>query len=62
MKAGIKHIYKPTPKQMVKLGNALHMVSLSSIPVSISGHEVIGYIMLGIGVVGNFITTLFADE
>lgn len=62
MKVGPKHYYKPTPKKLRKLGDALLAMSLMSIPANIAGHEWIGYTLLAIGVIGKFLTNFFTDD
>ena len=61
MKFGTKEYYKPTPQKLRKLGDALLAVSLVAIPVSLAGNELAGYILLGFGIVGKFLTNYFSE-
>jgi hypothetical protein len=61
-KISVKNIHKPTPAKWSKFGLAC-VASSAFISASAfaSQHEIIGYIGLGIGFVGTFISTLFAE-
>ena len=60
-KISIKNIQQPTPAKWSNLGVALSATS-SFIAASAfaTQHELIGYIGIGLGVVGIFITTLLS--
>ena len=62
MKFGKRQYYKPTPYKLRRLGDALLGVSLISIPMSLAGNEVAGYILLGFGIVGKFLTNYFSES
>ena len=58
----LKNYYKPTPKKMRKLGDALLGVSLMAIPSTLSGHAWLAITIFGFGVVGKFLTNFFAED
>jgi hypothetical protein len=63
MKAGIKHYYSPTPKNLRKWGDMLLAVStfITASAVGVNNHT-IAYIALGVGIIGKFLTNFFAED
>ncbi len=59
-KISIKNIQKPTPANWSKFGLACVSVSAFVSGYGLTtGNAIVGYIGLGIGVIGTFISTLF---
>lgn len=58
----MKNYYKPTPKKMRKLGDALLGISLIAIPAELSGYTWLSISVFLVGVIGKFLTNFFSDE
>jgi hypothetical protein len=57
----VKNLLKPTPAFFVRLGDALMAVSTTITAAAIAeDHKTLAYISLGTGVLGVFLTRLFA--
>jgi len=62
MKFSQRSYFKPTPRNLRKLGDALLGVCATVTAAAIAKDaEVIGYIALGFGVIGKFLTDFFAE-
>lgn len=63
LKCGRSHYYKPTPKKMRKLGDALLALSIFiSASTIMMDHKWIALTSVVIGGVGKFITNLFEED
>jgi hypothetical protein len=63
MKISIKNYYKPTPKKMRKIGDALLGSSQFLTGYSIVMEEKwLAFTCIGIGTIGKFITNFFVEE
>lgn len=59
----MKRYYAPTPKWARKLGDALLAVSSSITMYAIAeNNDVLAYVVLITGVLGNFLTNLFSED
>lgn len=63
MKMKAKNINKPTPAKWAKIGMALVAASSAIAGYGLTaGDRIIGYIGVGLSVLGSFISNLFSDE
>lgn len=63
MKPNLKNINKSTPAKLSKLGLAFTSISALIAGYSLTvGDKIVGYIGLGTGIFGTFITTLFSED
>jgi hypothetical protein len=62
-KFGFSYYRDPTPKNIRRFGNAL--LSISGFVAASSfatENETIGYVFLGVGIIGKFLTIFFKEE
>jgi hypothetical protein len=62
MKFGLKEYFKPTPKLMRKIGDTMLAISLVSVPVAMINDKTVGFILIGCGIVGKFLTNWFSED
>lgn len=57
-----KHFFKPTPKNIARLGNALFMASTSvALPAALMDHPVLAAVIFAVGAVGKFLSQFFTE-
>jgi hypothetical protein len=62
-KIKLRHLQAPTPAKWVKIGIALLSVStFISASAFAADKDIIGYVSLGLGVIGTFISNLFKTD
>lgn len=57
-----KQYYKPTPKKWRKIGDALLAISLTAVPLELSGYRWLSIGLFVFGVVGKFLTNFFSED
>lgn len=63
MKFGWKQYFQPTPKRIRIFGDSLAAAgTFGASIVILNGHPLIGTIIMGLAVVGKFISNFFSDE
>jgi hypothetical protein len=63
MKFGFKHYFSPTPKRIRIFGDSLAVAgSFGASIVVLNGHPLLGTIIMGIAVIGKFISNFFTDD
>lgn len=62
IKKAIKNYSKPTPIFWRKIGDALLAISLTAVPLELSGYRWLSISLLISGIIGKFLTNFFADE
>jgi len=63
MKFGFKHYFSPTPKRIRIFGDSLAAAgSFGAGIVVLNGHPLLGTIIMGIAVIGKFISNFFTDD
>ena len=63
MKAGFKHYYEPTPKNLRKLGDALFgAAAFVTGPAIVGNYHVIAIAALVVGFAGKFLTNFFTED
>lgn len=63
MKFGWSQYFKPTPKRLRVLGDSLAAAgTFGAGIVVLNGHPVMGTIIMGIAVIGKFISNFFSDD
>lgn len=63
MKFGWSHYFKPTPKRLRIFGDSLAAAgTFGAGIVVLNGHPVMGTIIMGIAVIGKFISNFFTDD
>lgn len=63
MKFGLKHYFSPTPKRLRVFGDSLAAAGTFGAGIVIlNGHPVMGTIIMGVAVIGKFISNFFSDE
>ena len=63
MKFGLKEYFKPTPKRIRVFGDSLAAAgTFGASIVILNGHPLMGTIIMGLAVVGKFISNFFSDE
>jgi hypothetical protein len=63
MKFGWKQYFEPTPKRIRIFGDSLAAAgTFGASIVILNGHPLMGTIIMGLAVVGKFISNFFSDE
>jgi hypothetical protein len=62
IKKAHEYYAKPTPKFWRKIGDSLLAISLTAIPLELSGYRWLSVSLLIAGILGKFLTNFFADE
>jgi hypothetical protein len=62
MKFGWKHYFAPTPKRMRVLGDSLAASGTFGAGIIVLNGPILGTIIMGIAVIGKFISNFFTDE
>lgn len=63
MKFGWSYYFKPTPKRLRIFGDSLAAAgTFGAGIVVLNGHPVMGTIIMGIAVIGKFISNFFSDD
>jgi hypothetical protein len=63
MKFGWKQYFQPTPKRIRIFGDSLAAAgTFGASIVILNGHPLMGTIIMGLAVVGKFISNFFSDE
>lgn len=63
MKFGWSQYFKPTPKRLRVFGDSLAAAgTFGAGIVVLNGHPVMGTIIMGIAVIGKFISNFFSDD
>jgi hypothetical protein len=63
MRFGWKHYFSPTPKRMRVLGDSLAASGTFGAGIIVlSGHPILGTIVMAIAIFGKFISNFFTDE
>lgn len=63
MKFGWKQYFQPTPKRIRVFGDSLAAAgTFGASIVILNGHPLMGTIIMGLAVVGKFISNFFSDE
>jgi hypothetical protein len=63
MKFGWKRYFEPTPKRIRIFGDSLAAAgTFGASIVILNGHPLMGTIIMGLAVVGKFISNFFSDE
>lgn len=63
MKFGWSYYFKPTPKRLRVFGDSLAAAgTFGAGIVVLNGHPVMGTIIMGIAVIGKFISNFFSDD
>jgi hypothetical protein len=63
MKFGWKQYFQPTPKRIRIFGDSLAAAgTFGASIVILNGHPLMGTIIMGVAVVGKFISNFFSDE
>lgn len=63
MKFGLSEYFKPTPKRIRVFGDSLAAAGTFGAGIVIlNGHPIMGTIIMGVAVVGKFISNFFAED
>lgn len=57
-----RNYWKPTPKKWRKIGDSLLAISTIGVPAVLMNHQWIGISLFVVGVIGKFLTNLFAEN
>lgn len=59
----LKHLLKPTPKKLRRLGNAMAALSTGAvIPAFLSDNRALALAIFVVGAIGKFLSSLFSEE
>lgn len=63
LKFGFRHYFAPTPKRLRIFGDSLAAAgTFGAGIVVLNGHPIMGTIIMGVAVIGKFISNFFTDE